>query len=138
MNINAQVLDQPGNLLARVSTNGKSQELSVPQRSSGYGSSLNGGELLCLALATCFCNDIYRQARKHNIQVRQVEVFVESEFGAEGEPAKSISYKVKAQADASEEDLLELIQETDRMAEIHNTLRQGLKITLNQTDIAIL
>ena len=49
---------------------------------SGFGSSATGGELLCLALATCFCNDFYRKAEKQAITVIRVEVEVKAEFGA--------------------------------------------------------
>ena len=48
-----------------LTTAGNSHSLEVAPRSSGFGSSANGGELLCLALATCYCNDLYREAAKH-------------------------------------------------------------------------
>jgi uncharacterized OsmC-like protein len=35
---------------------------------------------LFLALATCYCNDIYREAAKRNIKVDSVEVEVEGTF----------------------------------------------------------
>jgi OsmC-like protein len=47
----------------------------------GYGSGTNGGELLFLVLATCYSNDVYREARKRGIQVESVEVEVTGEFG---------------------------------------------------------
>jgi uncharacterized OsmC-like protein len=42
--------------------------------------------LLFLALATCYCNDIFREAAKQGLKIDGVEVKVEGEFGAEGEP----------------------------------------------------
>ncbi len=51
--------------------------LDVPPRSSGFGSSISGGEIMFLAIATCYCNDLYREGRKLDIQVDDVEVHVE-------------------------------------------------------------
>jgi uncharacterized OsmC-like protein len=76
-----------------------------------------------LALATCFCNDIYREAGKRGIAVEQVEVEVEGQFAAEGEPGTGITYRTRVVADASEAEIRDLIEHTDRIAEIHNTLR---------------
>jgi uncharacterized OsmC-like protein len=47
------------------------------------GSSANGGEPLFLALASCYCNDIYRETAKRNIEVERVEVNGEGDFDAE-------------------------------------------------------
>jgi uncharacterized OsmC-like protein len=48
--------------------------------------------LRCLALATCYCNDLYREARKRGIEVHRVEVEVEGSFGAEGAAAERLAY----------------------------------------------
>lgn len=113
-----------------VTTNGTSRSIDIPTREKGSGSGVNGGELLCLALATCFCNDIYREAAKRGMNVRRVEVDVEAEFGAEGEPGRNITYSAKIDADATDEAIRDLITHTDRVAEIHNTLRQPTTVTL--------
>lgn len=113
-----------------VTTNSDSKSVSIPPKASGYGSSVNGAELLLLSLATCYCNDIYREASKRNIEVTEVEVQVFGEFGAEGEPGKNFKYKPNIKSNASPQQLEELINVTDEMAEIHNTLRRGLNITL--------
>jgi hypothetical protein len=42
-------------------------KVSARVDNDGGGSSANGGELLCLALATCYCNDVYREAKKRGI-----------------------------------------------------------------------
>ncbi len=48
--------------------------ITIPPKASGFGSSASGGELLMLALATCYCNDIYREAAKMGIELTDVEV----------------------------------------------------------------
>lgn len=114
-----------------VATNDAAREMHIHPKSSGFGSSINGGELLLLALATCFCNDIYREAGKRNITVTGVEVVFTCEFGAEGEPGSNFMYKANVTADAPADVIQELIRYTDAMAEIHNTLRKGVSIVMS-------
>lgn len=113
-----------------LTTSGRSHTLDVRPRPSGPGSSANGGELLCLAMATCYCNDIYREAAKRGIEVTEVEVEASAEFGAEGAAAKRLSYRVVVRANAPEASIRELITHTDKVAEVQNTLRLGLPVTL--------
>ena len=117
---------------AEVQTNGAVKQLQVGIKPSGFGSAVNGGEMLLLSLATCFCNDIYREAAKRNIEVSGVEVEVTGEFGAHGEPGFNFSYKARVTSNAPAAELDELITHTDRVAEIHNTLRKGLSIRLTR------
>ncbi|RCR71278.1 OsmC family protein [Larkinella punicea] len=113
-----------------VQTNGDAKTVQISPKPSGYGSSLNGGELLLLSLATCFCNDIYREAAERNISVSEVKVVCTGRFGGVGEPGSDFQYKVTVISDAPSDEIDALIKHTDRIAEIHNTLRQGLSITL--------
>jgi uncharacterized OsmC-like protein len=130
MKISASIQNSFNSNKVTVKTNEEGKMLDIPAKSSGYGSSVNGGELLFLSLAACYCNDIYREADKRNIKVNSVEVEVNGEFGAEGEPASNITYSAIVKADASEEVINELIKSTDKLAEIHNTLRKGAEIKL--------
>jgi uncharacterized OsmC-like protein len=100
----------------------------------GFGSSANGGELLFLALATCFCNDIYREAAKREIEVEHIEVDVDGQFGAEGEPATHVTYRARVVAHAAEAEIRALMQHTDALAEIQNTLRMQTSITLERIE----
>ncbi len=83
-----------------------------------------------LALATCFCNDIYREAAKRGMVVTGVEINVTGEFGAEGEPGTNFKYQAHITSDASAAEIKELIRHTDQVAEIQTTLRKGVEITL--------
>ena len=112
----------------------KEQSISMPSKPGG-GSGVSGGELLMLALATCYCNDIYREAAKRNIRVDKIEVEVEGDFGAEGEPARSFAYHAKVTAHASEVEIGDLIQYTDRVAEIQNTLRVSVPVSLGRVEV---
>jgi uncharacterized OsmC-like protein len=130
MTISASVKNSLDKNEVTVSTNAQSKTVAIPSKESGYGSSVNGGELLLLALATCYCNDIYREAAKRNIQVTEVEVQVTASFGAEGEPGGNFQYKPIVKSNASAEELRQLIEHTDSVAEIHNTLRKGTNVKL--------
>ncbi len=130
MKISAHVLNQNGQHIVSVNTAGQDHPIAIAAKSEGQGSSVNGGELLFLALATCYCNDIYREARKRNIEVTSVQVEVSGDFGAEGDPAQNIEYRASVSAKASEQDILDLMRHTDSVAEIQNTLRNPPSVTL--------
>jgi organic hydroperoxide reductase OsmC/OhrA len=129
MKISASINSSLNRQVTIVQTNDLAKEMQITPKPSGFGSSINGGELLALALATCFCNDIYREAAKRNINVRAVNVKVNSEFGAEGAPGAHFTYTADVEADASAAEIEALIQHTDQVAEIHNTLRTGVPVT---------
>jgi len=135
MKISAHVENSLNQHQVTLTTNGNSHSITIPQKSSGFGSSANGGELLFLALATCYCNDIYREAAKRNIQVKKVEVEVSGDFGAEGESATNVTYKAKVHAKGSKEDIRALMKHTDTVAEIQNTLRAGTDVKLSEIEI---
>ena len=135
MKISARVENSKDNHQVTLQTNDNVHSIGIPPKSTGYGSSANGGELLFLALATCYCNDIYREAAKRNMHVEHVEVEVNGDFGAEGEPAKNVTYRAKVFANASEEDIREMMKFTDTVAEIQNTLRDGRPIVLSDIEV---
>jgi organic hydroperoxide reductase OsmC/OhrA len=129
MRVSSRVENSEGQHHVTLRTNDNIHSLTIPPKATGFGSSANGGELLFLALATCYCNDIYREATKRGIQVERVEVEVEGDFGAEGEPATNVIYRAYVTAQASDDEIRELMRHTDRMAEIQNTLRAGTAVT---------
>jgi organic hydroperoxide reductase OsmC/OhrA len=135
MKISALVQNSEGQNSVTLRTNDHVHNLSIPPKQTGFGSSANGGELLFLALATCYCNDVYREAAKRGLKVERVEVEVEGDFGAEGEPAKNVAYRAKVTAQASEAEVRELMRQTDQVAEIQNTLRVETPVTFSGIEI---
>jgi uncharacterized OsmC-like protein len=113
-----------------VSTAGASRAIAVPAKTEGRGSSVNGGEFLMLALATCYCNDIYREAARLGIEVRAVEVEATAQFDGIGLAATNIEYKARVGSPASSEQIQRLLVETDAVAEVHNTLRAASSVRL--------
>jgi organic hydroperoxide reductase OsmC/OhrA len=133
MEIRAAVQNREGQHSVMLSTNGRQSSLSVPAKSEGAGSSINGGELLCLALATCYCNDLYREAAQRGLRLDGVEVEAVAEFGGAGEPARRITYTARVNSDAPEAEIEALLRHTDQVAEVHNTLRAGIAVELRDT-----
>jgi organic hydroperoxide reductase OsmC/OhrA len=108
------------------------QSIAIAPKTAGRGSSVNGGELLFAAPATCFCNDLYREAAKRGIEVKDVNVEVTGTFGNPGEPARNINYRVRVDADVPQGTIDDLIRTTDTVTEIQNTLRAGCAVRLEQ------
>lgn len=113
-----------------VRTGNAIQPLSVPPKSSGKGSAINGGEFLMLALATCYCNDLYREAERLAVPIDGVEVEASAEFPRIGLAAVNITYRATVSSSASSSSLAQLLRETDAVAEIHNTVRSGVPVDL--------
>ena len=134
MKIIARVQNSRGKNDVILQTNADVHSLTIPPKSTGLGSRANGGELLFLALATCYCNDIYREAEERGIKVAAVEVTVEGDFGGQGEPATNVSYNAKVTAHAAEDDIRDLMKHTDTVAEIQNTLRSGTAVALGRIE----
>jgi len=113
-----------------VQTDDSARPLSVPSKSSGKGSAINGGEFLMLALATCYCNDLYREAERLAIPIEGVEVEASAEFPGIGLAATNITYRATVSSSASSSAIEQLLRETDAVAEIHNTVRAGVPVQL--------
>jgi organic hydroperoxide reductase OsmC/OhrA len=113
-----------------VSTAGVTRVVPVPMKPVGLGSAVSGGEFLMLALATCYCNDLYREAARLGISIDTVEVEARAEFPGVGLAATDIRYRAKVASSASTAEITELLRETDAVAEIHNTIRSGVPVEL--------
>jgi len=130
MDIEATVWNSPEGHAVVVRTDGVSRSLDVPAKAAGRGSGVNGGEFLMLALATCYCNDIYREAQRLGIPVDGVEVEASADFPGIGLAAENIAYSAQVRSPASPQDIARLLRETDAVAEIHNTVRKGVPVRL--------
>jgi uncharacterized OsmC-like protein len=91
----------------------------------GQGMGFNGGQLMLLALGACYTNDVFREADQRGIEVHGVRVVVECDWEGEPPRATNIRYSTRVEASAPEDEIMELIQHVDEIAEVHNTLRAG-------------
>jgi uncharacterized OsmC-like protein len=83
-----------------------------------------------LALATCYCNDLYREAARLGITIDSVEVSASGDFEGVGLAARNITYQARVVSSGSDTEIARLLRETDVVAEIHNTLRSGVSVKL--------
>jgi uncharacterized OsmC-like protein len=124
MKITASVKSSFQSFTANVGTDGFEQPLNIPIHSSGYGSAINGGELLLSAMAIGYCNEIYLEAKKRKINISSMEVTCAGSF-SEGKPADQLRYNVLIEADARAEEIGDLILKIDEKAVVHLTLRRA-------------
>jgi organic hydroperoxide reductase OsmC/OhrA len=135
MNITANVTSRQGNHTVHLKSGEREHSLSIPPKPDGFGSYASGGELLLLALATCYCNDLYREARRRGFALDGVDVEVVGDSGSEGLPMSGISYRATVITAAPKEKIFDLMTYTDSIAEIQNTLRQATEITLTKCEV---
>lgn len=135
MKISARVQSGAGSHRVFLRTDDHVHAINIPPKSGGLGSSVSGGELLFLALATGYCNDVFREAARRGIAVQSIEVEVEGEGGAEGEPLRFVNYRARVNAKGPEEEVRRLMYDADRVAEIHNTLRAATPVTLSHVEV---
>ena len=131
MRITALVDNTPANHQVAVATDGASRPLAIPGKPTGGGSGVNGGEFLMLALATCYCNDLYREAGRLGIRLDGVQVEASADFPGIGLAATNIRYRATVQSPAPPEDIARLLTHTDAVAEVHNTLRAGCAVQMD-------
>ena len=128
MRISARLANTATSHALTLRTADKPQSLAVAPKASGGGSAVNGGEFLMAALATCYCNDLYREAAARGLVLTAVEVEASAEFAAAGLAATDIRYRARVQSPASADEVEALLRETDAVAEVHNTVRAGVPV----------
>jgi putative redox protein len=119
-----------GSSLAVGSSGPRTLTIDRSKEAGGLGLGFNGGELLLLAIGGCYSNDIFREAAKRGVAVSNVQVTATADWGGDPVRAQNVSFSVVVEADAGEQEILDLIQHTDRVAEIPNSLRLGTDVKL--------
>ena len=130
MEISATVKNSQLNHEVVVRTGATTQSLAIPPKSAGKGSAVNGGEFLMLALATCYCNDLYREAVRLHIPLETVEVEASAQFPGIGLAATNVRYRASVSSPAPASAIADLLRQTDAVAEVHNTIRAGVPVAL--------
>jgi organic hydroperoxide reductase OsmC/OhrA len=130
MEISAKVRTGSPALEVAVTTDERRQTVALPAKTGAPGSAINGGELLMLALATCYLNDLHREASRLGIPIEGVEVEASARFPGVGLSATDIRYRARISSSAGPEVIADLLRQTDAVAEVHNTIRAGVPVTL--------
>jgi organic hydroperoxide reductase OsmC/OhrA len=129
MEISATVRNDAAGHAVTVQTGPARQSLPIAAKPAGRGLAVNGGEFLMLALATCYCNDLYREAERLGVPLDRVEVEASADFDGIGLAATNIRYRAKVASSAPDAAIADLLRRTDAVAEVHNTLRGGVAVT---------
>lgn len=103
-----------------------------PPAAGGGGLGFNGGQLLYLSIAACVSNDVYREAVTMGVTVRRVAVEVDGDFPARGAASTAIDVRVTVEAEADDATIDALVAEVDRVAEIPNSLRGTVPVTIRR------
>lgn len=119
-----------GSSLAVGSSGSRAVTIDRAKETGGLGLGFNGGELLLLAIGGCYSNDVFREAVKRGIAVKNVRVTVSAEWAGDPVRAQNVTFAVEVEADATEAEISDLIRHTDRVAEIPNSLRLGTDVKL--------
>ena len=135
MKITAHVSNTSDQHRVVVTTNGAEKILAIEPKATSRGSSVNGGELLLAALATCVCNDLFREAAKREIHIENVDVVAAAVFRAEGASADHVEYQVTLSGAADDSVLRDLVRTTDTVAEIQNTVRVAIPVALSRVTV---
>ena len=122
-----------GSSLAVGSSGPRTVTIDRAKEAGGLGLGFNGGELLLLAIGGCYSNDVYREAAKRGLRVQNVEVKVTADWSGDPVRAQNVCFSVSVEAEATAEEILELIHHTDSVAEIPNSLRLGTAVQLAET-----
>jgi len=122
----------PGTSVALGSSGPRTVTIDRTKDAGGEDLGFSGGELLLLAIGGCYSNDIFREASRKRLHVHAVQIHVNADWGGDPVRAQNVEFSVTVEADASESQITELIQHTDRVAEIPNSLRLGTPVKLTR------
>lgn len=87
-----------------------------------------GAHLLHLAAAGCVLNDVYREAAALGIGVDGVRVVAAGGFDVSSWQSTGIDYSVEVSSDASADQLAQLLEVVDHVAEIPRAIRAGAAV----------
>jgi putative redox protein len=101
-----------------------------PADGGGRGLGFNGGQLFYLAIGGCVSNDLFREAAARGIELTAVRVVVRGDFSGKPAVSDTVSYDVELAGPATAEELEQLAQHVDAVAEIPNSVRRGTEVKL--------
>jgi uncharacterized OsmC-like protein len=87
-----------------------------------------GAHLLHLAAAGCVLNDVYREAAALGVGVDGVRVTAEGGFDPATWQSTGIDYSVEVSSDSSADQLAQLLERVDQVAEIPRAIRAGAAV----------
>ena len=109
-----------------------SQTITVgrPVENGGDGLGYNGGQVLVLAVGTCFYNDLYDAADERGIKIRSIELEIRSGWAGDPVISSGIEISAKVEAEATTAEIEEMVHHVSTISTISNTVRQGTAVLL--------
>ncbi|WBB69497.1 OsmC family protein [Micromonospora sp. WMMD812] len=136
MTIEVRTRSLPGQPAAIGSAGPYTLVVDRPADAGGDGLGFNGGQLLYLAVAGCVSNDLFREAAALGIDLQRVEVTVRGDFTGDPAVSTEVTYDVRVEGDAPTDELRELVDRVDAIAEIPNSLRGGTAVRLRRAEVS--
>ncbi len=101
-----------------------------PKGVGGDGFGYSGGQVLVLAVGTCFYNNLYYAADERGIKIISVELEVTSGWTEEPKVSSGIIISAQVEAEASPNEIEELIHHANRVSVVSNSVRQGATVAM--------
>jgi putative redox protein len=122
-----------GGYQARVDARGHEIAVDEPLGEGGEDTGAMPTELLCAALASCFCLALAFAARKRGRELPGLRVVVRRTRA--GRELRYERFDVEAQADVPDEELATLIEPARRLCWVSNTLAEGVQLSYGYTSV---
>jgi putative redox protein len=119
----------------RARVHAREHEIAVdePLAEGGGDTGAMPTELLCAALASCFCLALAFAAGKRDRELPGLRVIVRSRRA--GRELRYESFEVEAQAEVPGEELAALMEPARRLCWVSNTLVQGVELSYRYTPV---
>ena len=99
-------------------------------KAGGMGLGFNGGELLALAIGGCFCNDMQALADETGVEIADLSVSVEVDFG--GSPSRATGARMTVECSLADgSDPSGLIERAKAVTTIGNSLNAGFPVSID-------
>ena len=108
--------------------------IDLPQDEGGQGLGFSGGELLLLAIGSCYCNDLHRAAARSGISLDSIDLTVSAKWSDKPLQLTDAHVSIRTKTAKCAVDLHQLIKQVDVATSVANSLRSGARITLAVAD----
>jgi uncharacterized OsmC-like protein len=101
-----------------------------PEHEAGSGLGFSGGDLLLLALGASYANGLQREAAERGVVILGLRVVVDCDWGGDPPRARNVRVCARLEADASEDELMELLERAHERSEVKNSLALATDVEL--------
>jgi putative redox protein len=106
-----------------------------PESAGGTDAGMMPTEVLCSAVASCYCMALAHVAAKRSLELPGLEVTVRAERA--GRELRYARFSVQARADVPDERLATLIEPARRVCWVSNTLAGELELEYGYTSVEV-